>query len=108
MGYGLRYFIAADDGALTRVPTARYHRWFSEDEPLTLDRVGRELKVLEAVVEVDHDRVVDVLRILPVRNQVREEGRLDASTAMRAALERLEIFERACAGDPRAQIEELE
>jgi hypothetical protein len=32
MGYGLRYFIAANDGALTRVPTARYHRWFSEGE----------------------------------------------------------------------------
>ena len=48
MGYGLRYFIAADDGALTRVPTARYHRWFSEGEPLPADRVGCELKVLEA------------------------------------------------------------
>jgi hypothetical protein len=108
MGYGLRYFIAADDGALTRVPTARYHRWFSEGEPLPPDRVGCELKVLEAVVEVDHDRVVDVLRILPVRHQVREDGRLDASAAMRAALKRLEILERAYAGDARAQIEELE
>jgi len=39
---------------------------------------------------------------------VRADGRLDASTAMRLALKRLDILDRARAGDPRAQIEELE
>jgi hypothetical protein len=32
MGYRLRYFVAEEDGTLTRVPTARYRRWFSEGE----------------------------------------------------------------------------
>lgn len=53
-------------------------------------------------------RVVDVLRVLPVRHRVREDGRLDTSAAMRLALNRLDILERARAGEPRAQIEELE
>ena len=108
MGYSLRYFVSEDDGTLTRVPTAKYHRWFSEGEALPAARAGRELRLLEAVVSVDHRCVVDVLRILPVRHQVREDGRLDASAAMRGALKRLEILERVDAGDAGAQIEELE
>lgn len=84
------------------------HRWFSEGEPLPADRAGLELKVLEAVVDVEHHRVVDVLRILPVRHRVQEDGRLDASAAMRGALKRLDILGRVRAGDPWAQIEELE
>lgn len=108
MGYSLRYFIAEDDGSLTRVPTAKCHRWFPDGEALPAGRAGQELRLLEVVVDVDHHRVTDVLRILPVRHRVREDGKLDASTAMRLALKRLDILERARAGDPGAQIEELE
>jgi len=107
MGYRLRYFIAEDDGGLTRVPTARCHRWFSDDEALPPGRAGQELRLLE-VVDVDRRRVMNVLRVLPVRHRVREDGRLDASAAMRLALKRLDILDRARAGDPRTQIEELE
>jgi len=108
MGYSLRYFIAEDDGALTRVPTATCHRWFSDDEVLPRGCAGRELRLLEVVVDVDHHRVMAVLRILPVRHRVRVDGSLDASAAMRLALKRLDIRDRAREGDSRAQIEELE
>ena len=108
MGYRLRYFIAEDDGGLTRVPTARCHRWFSDDEALPPGRAAQELRLLEVVVHVDHRRVMNVLRVLPVRHRVREDGRLDASAAMRLALKRLDILDRARAGDPRTQIEGLE
>ncbi len=108
MGYSLRYFIAENDGGLTRVPTAQCHRWFSDDEALPPGRAGQELRLLEVVVDVDHHRMMDVLRVLPVRHRVREDGSLDVSTAMQLALKRLDIVERARAGDARAQIEELE
>lgn len=108
MGYSLRCFIAEDDGTVTRVPTAEYHRWFFDGEALPADRAGRELKLLEVVAEMDRHRVVDVLRILPFRHRVGEDGRLDASAATRMALKRLEISWRVCAGDVWAQIEELE
>ena len=108
MGYSLRYFIAEDDGALTRVPTAKCHRWFSDDEALPPGRAGQELRLLEVVVDVDRRRVMDVLRILAVRHRVREDGRLDASAAMRLAVKRLDILDRAREGDPWTQIEELE
>ena len=108
MGYGLRYFIAEDDGSLTRVPAAKCHRWFADDEALPADRAGRELRLLEVVVEVERRRVLDVLRILPVRNQAREDGRLDVSAAMRLAMKRLDILWRLDAGDASAQIDQLE
>lgn len=108
VGYSLRYFIADDDGGLTRVPATKYHRWFLDGEALPPGRGGRELRLLEVVVDVDRHRVVDVIRILPVRHHLREDGRLDASTAMRLALKRLDILGRVRAGDPSAQIEQLE
>ena len=108
MGYRLRYFIAEDDGALTRVSTAKCHRWFSDDEALPPGRAGQELRLLEVVVDVDRRRVMDVVRILAVRHRVREDGRFDASAAMRLAMKRLDILDRAREGDPETQIEELE
>ena len=108
MGYSLRCFIAEDDGTLTRVPAAKYHRWFSGGEALPADRAGRELKLLEVVAEMDRHRVVDVLRILPFRHRVGADGRLDASAATRLAVKRLDISWRVGAGDVGAQIEELE
>ena len=56
----------------------------------------------------DRRHVVDVLRILPVRHHVRQDGRLDVSAAARLALKRLEILEGVRAGDAGAQIEQLE
>lgn len=108
MGSSLRYFIVEDDGTLTRVPIAKYQRWFFDDEALPANRAGRELRLLEVAVVMDHHRVVDVLRILPVRHRVRENGRLDARSAMRLALKRLDILGRVRAGDAWAQIEQLE
>jgi hypothetical protein len=108
VGYRLRYFVAEEDGTLTRVPAARYHRWVSQGEALPAERAGQELKLLEVVVDVDRRRVVDVLRILPVRHWVRKDGRLDARAMLQGALKRLDILERVRAGDPLAQIEELE
>ncbi len=85
MGLSVRYFVAEDDRTVTRVARARYQRWFSEDEALPANRVGRELRLLEIVVEMDHHRVEDVLHILPFRHWVRGDGKLDASAAMRLA-----------------------
>ena len=108
MGYRLRYFIAEDDGRLTRVTAVKYHRWSVDDEALPAARAGRELRFLEVAVEVERHRVVDVLRILPVRHWAREDRRLDVSAAMRLALKRLDIRWRVEAGDPSAHIDQLE
>ena len=80
----------------------------SEGDALPANRVGRELRLLEAAVEMDHHRVVDVLRILPARHWVRDDGTLDAGAAMRLALKRFDILWRVSTGDARARIEPLE
>ena len=108
MGYRLRYFIAEDGGTLTRVPLAVYHRWFSEGEALPSHRAGRELRLLEVVLDVDRRRVVDVLRILPVRQHVRKDGRLDVRAAMQAALKRIALPGYLGTRGPDALIEELQ
>ncbi len=66
------------------MPTVKYQRWFSEGEALPADRAGRDLRLLEAVVEMDRHRVVHVLRILPVRHGVREDGRLAGKAGARS------------------------
>ena len=43
MGYGLRYFIAEDNGVLTRVPAVKCHRWLADDEAVPAERASREL-----------------------------------------------------------------
>jgi hypothetical protein len=59
-------------------------RGFGEGEALPADRAGRDLRLLEAVVEMDRHRVVHVLRILPVRHGVREDGRLAGKAGARS------------------------
>ena len=54
------------------------HRWLADDEPVPAERAARELKLLEVVVEVERRRVVDVLRILPVRHPGRAHAELRA------------------------------
>ena len=54
-------------------------------------RAGRDLKLLEVVVDVDRHHMVGVLRILPVRQGVREDGRLDVSAATRLAMKRVDL-----------------
>ena len=44
---------------------ATSERWFVAGEVLPAARAGRDLKLLEVVVDVDRRRVVGVLRILP-------------------------------------------
>ena len=105
MGYGLRYFIAEDNGMLTRVPAVKYHRWLADDEAVPSERAARELKLLEVVIEVERRRVVGVLRILPVRHQADENGHLDAGAAMRRAQKRADLLWRL---DASAQIDQLE
>jgi hypothetical protein len=108
MGLSLRFFIAEDDGTVTRVPTARYDRWFQDRECLPPDRAGQELHLLEVVARVDRQRVLSVLRILPVRERVGKDGRLDSGLMMRLAFKRIEIIERVRCGEPGAAIEQLE
>ncbi|MEK7386812.1 MAG: hypothetical protein AABZ83_10250 [candidate division NC10 bacterium] len=87
---------------------ARYQRWFSEDEALPANRVGRELRLLEIVVEMDHHRVEDVLHILPFRHWVRGDGKLDASAAMRLAVKRFDLLGPGSAADAQTVIDQLE
>jgi hypothetical protein len=54
MALSVCYFVAEDDRMVTRVPRARYQRWFFEDEALPANRAGSELRLLEVVVEIDH------------------------------------------------------
>jgi len=108
MGLSVRYFVAEDDRTVTRVARARYQRWFSEDEALPAKRVGRELKLLEIVVEMDHHRVEDVLHILPFRHWVQSNGKLDASAAMRLAVKRFDLLGPGSAADARTVIDQLE
>jgi len=108
MGYGLRDFIAEDDGTLTRVPAAKCRRWFASGEALPADRAARELRLLEVVVEMERRRVVEVRRILPVRHHVSEDGCLDMSAALRRVQKRFDILWRLDAGDASARIDQLE
>ena len=108
MGLSVRYFVAEDDRTVTRVPRARYQRWFLEDEALPANRAARELRFLEVVVEMDHHRVEDVLHILPFRHWVRGDGKLDASAAMRLAVKRFDLLGPGVAADAQTLIEQLE
>jgi hypothetical protein len=108
MGLSVRYFVAEDDRTVTRVPRARYQRWFFEDEALPANRAARELRFLEVVVEMDRHRVEDVLHILPFRHWVRGDGKLDASAAMRLAVKRFDLLGPGFAADAQALIEQLE
>ncbi len=107
MGYGLRWFIAEDDEAVTRVPAATCERWF-DGEALPAARAGRDLKLLEVVVDMDRHHGVDVLRILPFRQGVRADGRLDVSAATRLAMKRVDLLGPVDPADAAAQIEQLE
>jgi len=108
MGLSVRYFVAEEDRTVTRVARARYQRWFSEDEALPANRVGRELRLLEIVVAMDHHRVEDVLHILPFRHWVRGDGKLDASAAMRLAVKRFDLLGPGSATDAHTVIDQLE
>jgi hypothetical protein len=66
------------------------------------------LKFLEVVVDVDRCRVVGLLRVLPSRQSVREDGRLDVSAAMRLAMKRVDLLGPADPGDAATQIARLE
>jgi hypothetical protein len=108
MGLSLRFFIAEEDGTLTRVPTAEYMRWFDRGQPLPPDWAGRELKLFEVVVKVERQQIEKALRILPVRQRVRRDGQLDKVAAIRLSLKRMKIIERTKKGEPGAAIEQLE
>src|SRR3989338_5524458 len=102
MGLSVRYFVAEDDRTVTRVPRARYQRWFFEDEALPANRAGSELRLLEIGVEMDPPRVEEVLHILPFRHWVRGDGKLDASGAMRLAVKRFDLLGPGFAADAQA------
>jgi hypothetical protein len=56
----------------------------------------------------DRHHVVGVLRILPFRQGVREDGRLDVSAATRLTMKRVDLLGPVDPGDAAAQIERLE
>lgn len=72
------------------------------------ERAGCELRLFEVLLEVDRRSVFEVLRILPFRQLVRDDGRLDVDAAMRLAFKRLDILGKDHAFDTRVQIEQLE
>ncbi len=57
---------------------------------------------------MDRYHVVGVLRILPFRQGVREDGRLDVSAATRLAMKRVDLLGPVDPADAAAQIERLE
>ena len=88
MGYGLRYFIAEDNGVLTRVPAVKCHRWLADDEAVPAERAARELKVLEVVVEDGRPGSSAALeaRVEQVAERIAEHVVKGLDTATRAVL----------------------
>jgi hypothetical protein len=84
----LRYFIADDVGELTAMPQARWHRIIQGKESLP-QYAGRDIRYIEAVVEVERRVIRRVLRVLPIRMSVQSDGYIDVDRQMRRAMERM-------------------
>jgi hypothetical protein len=88
MGYTVWHFVREADGRLSRVPSARWSRLWRGTERWP-ERAGQDLEVVEVTLEVDRRVVRRLLRVLPVRLSVAEDGRLDQEQHSRLALRRL-------------------
>jgi hypothetical protein len=90
MTIAFRFFIASET-ALTPVSQARWNRLMDGQEPVP-HRQNREVKSIEVTVEIEHRTIRRVVRVLPVRMPVDEEGRLSVAALLERAMNRLPSF----------------
>jgi hypothetical protein len=88
MGYTVWHFVREADGRVSRVPSARLSRLWRGTERWP-ERAGQDLEVVEITLEVDRRVVRRLLRVLPIRLSVADDGRLDQEQHSRLALRRL-------------------
>ena len=76
MGYTVWHFLRQANGRLLRVLSARWWRLWRSTERWP-ERAGQDLEMLEVTLEVDHRAVRHLLRVLPIRLRVADDGHLD-------------------------------
>jgi hypothetical protein len=80
MGTAIRIFFVGDDGTIKRFPLARYVR-LTESDPneRVPEYANTRVRCVEAAVEIEKRKPVDILRLLYIILFFDAEGRLDAT-----------------------------
>ena len=80
MGTGIRIFFVDDDGAIKRFPLTRYLRLTERDPNERLpEYANTRVRCVEAAMELEQRKPVDILRLLYIILFFDAEGRLDAT-----------------------------
>jgi hypothetical protein len=91
MGLSFREFMATPSGRIEKVSFAKIQRiWFKNER--WPEVAGQELKMLNVMVEVDHRKVLRVLRALPTRWRVDANGDIDRRWAQHRAAARVDAY----------------
>jgi hypothetical protein len=91
MGLSFREFMATPSGRIEKVSFAKIQRiWFKNER--WPEVAGQELKMLNVMVEVDHRKVLRVLRALPTRWRVDANGDIDRRGAQHRAAARVDAY----------------
>ena len=80
MGITVWIFIVNDDDSIQRFPLARFERLIERDPNERLPQyAGKRVRYVEAAVELEQRKPVDILRILYLILPLDSEGRIDAA-----------------------------
>src|SRR5436189_2154160 len=88
MGNTVWYFLREADSPLSRLPSARWWRLWRGIERWP-ERAGQDLEALEVTLEVDHRVARRLLRILPIRLRIADDGGVDQEQHSRLSMPRL-------------------
>jgi len=80
MGISLRIFLVNDNDSIQRFPLARFERLIQRDPKERLPQyAGKRVRYVEAALELEQRKPVEILRILYLIMPFDSEGRVDAA-----------------------------